>query len=211
LGIKRGLLVFGLFNKRKVEKCPAPHEEEFEKRQGKHANVKAVQQALIVVSNSGRGLLQSDPEAFHCFLPPNADNDTLGKAVISALAASRFLSSEEADKFLNSSEASLETWVSKMLTATGIKTRQKLFQRMASCSLIARDGKIKFSPTVKRRGAAWEGRGTKFESTISQDSSSQAVGAALREALRQCLPAVVNAAQQSATADRRDDAAPAER
>jgi hypothetical protein len=205
--------VFSFFKKRQVEKLPTPDEEEFKNRQGKCASVLALQQGLIIESESGRGLLRADPEGFHCFLPLNASDDTLGKAVINALAVSRFLSREEADKFLDTSVASrdVDVWVSKMLKATGIKNRQQLFQRMASCGVAARDGSIEFSPTVKGRGAGWEGRGPKFDSTISEVADPQDIGAALREALSKCLPNIVNAAQQTASADRREDAAPAER
>jgi hypothetical protein len=191
--------MFGLFKKRDAVNRLIP-DDDYEKRQGKQARVQAVREAFIVESESGLGLMQVDPDAFHCFLQPDAEDAALGEALLAALAASRFLLSEEAKEFRANSEEKWSAWVSKMLAATGIKDRQRLFHRMASCGVAARDGRIIFTPTIKRRGAAWEGLGRDFESSIPEGSSPQILGAALREALSKCVPAVVSSAQHDAAA-----------
>ncbi|WP_029923495.1 contact-dependent growth inhibition system immunity protein [Nevskia soli] len=191
--------MFGLFKKRDIVNRRIL-DDEYEERQGKRARVQAVSEAIIVASESGRGLLHVDPDAFHCFLQPDADDATLGETLLGALAASRFLLSEEAKEFRVNYEQHWSAWVSKMVAVTGIKDRKRLFQRMASCGVAARNGNIIFTPTIKRRGEAWEGLGRDFKSSIPLESSPKIVGAALREALSKCVPDVIKSAQHNAAA-----------
>jgi len=167
-------------------------DNDLEKLQGKRASVYAVRQALIVVAQSGRGLMGTDPDSFHSILAPAVDDATLGAALLGALSSSRFLQLEEAKQFLHESrDKRWDSWTDTLIQATGFRSKQKLFERMAQCSVTAQNGTITFSPTVKRRGAAWEGLGKEFESSIDQASSPNAIGRALGEALMRCLPEVV--------------------
>ena len=135
-------------------------EKEYRESQGKRAAIRATPKMLVVEAVSGRGITSPDPEAFHAFLPVEADDALIGSAVLQALAASRFLSIEEAAKFKGAEgDARWNDWVSKMLHAAGLRSENTLIKSMALCHVSMKDGMVSLSPMARRRGAAWEGLG----------------------------------------------------
>jgi len=150
----------------------------------------AVNGMLIVEARSGYRMQFSDPDSYHHFIASLESLNELGESVLLALNASRQLTIEEAKEHRNS-ESEWENWVSVMLSATKIKSSQKLFQNMASCGVREKDGIIVFYPTIKKRGAAWEGRGDEFNVSISNTSDSALIGQAAIEALSLCIPNLV--------------------
>ncbi len=154
------------------------------------ANIMAVKGMLIVEARSGYRMQFSDPNSYHHFMSSLESLNELGESVLSALNASRQLTIEEAKEY-RTSESEWEEWVSVMLSATKIKSSQKLFQKMASCGIRENDGIIVFSPTIKKRGAAWEGRGDEYNVSISNASDSTLIGQSAIEALSLCIPNLV--------------------
>ena len=166
-------------------------ERAYRERQGQRAAVRATPYGLIIEASSGRGITSPDPDAFHAFLPLNADDESIGSAVMSALAASRFLSVSEANAFTrDESDVRWINWVSAMLQAAGVRTEASLFKRMALCHVAAKGQSITLSPTAKRRGAAWEGLGIEQQVEVSMSAGPLGVATALRQALLRCSPEV---------------------
>lgn len=156
----------------------------------KVANVRAIKGMLIVEAESGYRMKFSDPNSYHHFIETPVALEKLGESVLSALNSSRHLSIEEAaDR--RSSDSEWESWVSSMLSETKMASSQKLFQKMAACGVRKKDGIIVFSPTIKRRGAAWEGRGDKFMISIPATSENKLIGQAAIEGLSLCIPNVI--------------------
>ena len=156
----------------------------------KVANIRAVKGMLIVEAQSGYRMQFSDPNSYHHFIDSQESLIELGEAVLQALNSSRQLTIEEA-KERRSNESEWEDWVSLMLSATKIQSSQKLFQKMATCGVREKDGNIVFTPTIKKRGAAWEGRGDEFKVSISNKSDCKLIGQAAIEALSFCIPNLV--------------------
>ncbi len=156
----------------------------------KNASIRSVNGALIVESSSGYRMLFSDPVSCHSFLNLGVEFEVLGGAILNALDSSRDLTIEEASKF-RSSDKEWDEWVAEMLTFTGISNQQKLFQKMALCNVREKDGVITFSPTIKKRGAAWEGRSDDFKSKINKGDGQKIIGKTAIETLAKCIPATV--------------------
>jgi CDI immunity protein len=156
----------------------------------KVANINAIRGMLIVLAHSGHRMQFADPDAYHCFMEAPVALEKLGESVLLALNASKQLSIEEAMN-RRASEVEWNNWVSLMLSETKIASSQKLFQKMASCSVSNKDGVIVFSPSIKRRGAAWEGRGENFKISISASSEFKLIGQAALDGLSLCIPNVV--------------------
>jgi hypothetical protein len=156
----------------------------------KVAGIRVVKGMLIIEARSGYRMQFSDPNSYHCFLDSPEPLSVLGESVLLALNSSRQLTIEEAKEH-RSSEIEWNDWVLVMLSATKIKTSQKLFQKMASCCIREKDGNIVFAPSIKKRGAAWEGRGDEFKVSISNTSDCKLIGQAAIEALSLCIPKLV--------------------
>ena len=154
------------------------------------AKINAIRGMLIVFAQSGYRMQFSDPDSYHCFMKTPVALESLGESVLLALNASKHLTVEEA-AYRRASETEWESWVSLMLSETNIASSQKLFQKMASCSVSHKDGVIIFSPSIKRRGAAWEGRGENFNISISASSEFRSIGQAAIEGLSLCIPHVI--------------------
>jgi len=156
----------------------------------KVANINAIKGMLIVLAQSGHRMQFSDPDSYYCFMEAPVELEKLGESVLLALEASKHLSVEEAIQ-RRASETEWNNWISLMLSETNIASSQKLFQKMASCSVRYQDGVIVFSPSIKRRGAAWEGRGENFNISIPSSSELKLIGQAAIEGLSLCIPNVI--------------------
>jgi hypothetical protein len=159
---------------------------DLEKRQGKRASVMTNGRLFAVVSMSGRGLLSSDPDAFHRILGPTHTANSLGNALREALDSSRFLDVEDASMFLDG-EASSARWnmfVSELMHSSGVGSRRALFKDMMQCNVAEDETKITFSPTQHEKLEVWKGLG--IDTTCSVAATDEEIGTALTTALRNC-------------------------
>lgn len=121
---------------------------------------------------------------------PTTDEE-LGDAVLTALAASRFLHPNEHREFFDIRGRVVpqyEEWISGVISEYGYKSRRALFKDMKSCDIVEHDGVVTMRPTHHEKLEAWSDDGITEEclvrvSTISPPSD---VGAALRLALSRC-------------------------
>jgi hypothetical protein len=138
-------------------------------------------------------MTQQDPASAQHLLSLDASDETLGIAVLDALAHSRLLTMEEYGVFfdLARSKAQYDAWVADMMTRYGYKTRRALFKHMLSCGVRQQAGTITFAPSRHDRLEGW-GR-TKSDiaegmtdEVIAETESSEMIGAALRRAMSRC-------------------------
>ncbi|CNF05597.1 Protein of uncharacterised function (DUF1436) [Yersinia rohdei] len=141
---------------------------------------------LLIETLSGLGMVGSDSLFPPHFLPPDADDHSIGEAVLTALSNSRTLSLEEYSNFFNleKSQERYTDWVAMLMEHYGCKTKRTLFKGMKNCSIHCINGEITISPSRHVKLEAWDGIGG--DVTLSANSSSAEIGAALRLALSRC-------------------------
>ncbi|CNH85137.1 contact-dependent growth inhibition system immunity protein [Yersinia pekkanenii] len=139
---------------------------------------------------SGLGMVGRDPLFPPHQLPPDADDQTIGEAVLLALSNSRTLSLEESADFfdLEKGQEQYAAWIAMLMQKYGYKTKRALFKDMKNCSIHCINGVITISPTRHEKLEAWGGRGIKESDdvVISVNSTPAEIGAALRLALSRC-------------------------
>jgi hypothetical protein len=145
---------------------------------------------IFIETQSGYRSCVSDPLGESFYLSPNIDDQTLGKAVLKALAKSRIIAPEDFGTFFDRDRIQeyYESWVEKTKELYGYKTKKAMFRNMDYCSVVAENNTIKFEPWHHEKLESWGATANgKADYVIIPDSSpEEAVGAALRLALSRC-------------------------
>ncbi|MBW5824203.1 CdiI family contact-dependent growth inhibition immunity protein [Yersinia kristensenii] len=162
----------------------------FNKDQDYWVSVYSTKDFLSVETDSGLGRVRRDPLFPSHLLPPDADDQTIGDAVLIALSNSRTLSLEESADFfdLETGKEQYAAWIAMLMEKYGYKTKRALFKDMKNCSIHCINDLITTSPTRHEKLEAWSGRGIKESDdvVIPADSIPEEIGAALRLALSRC-------------------------
>lgn len=145
---------------------------------------------LLIETMSGLGRFMDDSLFPPHLLPPDADDKSMGEAVLIALSNSRTLSLEESTDFfdLEKNQEQYVAWIAMLMEKYGYKTKRALFKDMKNCSIHCINDVITISPTRHEKLEAWSGKGIKESDdvVISANSSPAEIGAALRLALSRC-------------------------
>jgi hypothetical protein len=145
---------------------------------------------ICVETFSGLGMMGRDPQGARHFLPSNVSDEIFGAAVLDALAQSRILTLGEAGIFfdLELGKQRYAQWVADLMARYGYKTKRSVFKNMKRCSVERKNGTIIIRPSHHEKLEAWSGDGISKEDyvTLSADSSTVEVGAALRLAFSRC-------------------------
>ena len=145
---------------------------------------------LSIETMSGLGRFGDDSLFPPHLLPPDADDKSIGEAVLIALSNSRTLSLEEYSDFFNleKSQEKYVAWIAMLMEKYGYKTKRALFKDMKNCSIHCINDVITISPTRHEKLEAWggTGRGGSDKVILSVNSSPAEIGAALRLALSRC-------------------------
>ncbi|WP_145583362.1 contact-dependent growth inhibition system immunity protein [Yersinia thracica] len=139
---------------------------------------------------SGLGLMRRDPLFPPHLLPPDADDKSIGEAVLIALSNSRTLSLEESAEFfdLETGKEQYAAWIAMLMQKYGYKTKRALFKDMKKCSIHCLNDVITISPSRHEKLEAWggTGRGGSDKVILPVNSPPGEIGAALRLALSRC-------------------------
>lgn len=129
-------------------------------------------------------------------LPADADDATLGAAVIEVLSYSRELTlrdwegQDEREKSTREERAQqYREWRDSLMSRHGYKTQRALFTNMLHVTVERGSGLLQCSPSNHVKLDAWDGDGLPANSqvVVPADSSAEATGAALRLAFSRCL------------------------
>jgi len=114
----------------------------------------------------------------------------LGRSIVDALVASRFLSLEEVSSFFDSStkKKNYEDWVALLLDRYGYKSRTALFKNMKYCYVYKINGVIMIIPSSHDKLEEWGSKGIKStdDEAVDENSSHFELGAALKRCLEKC-------------------------
>jgi hypothetical protein len=126
-----------------------------------------------------------DPQGVQHFLPPDANDESLGATVLSTLSSCRPLSLDEAREPINVKRIAQDytAWTESLMERYHYKTKQALLKNMMSCWIREIGDIITIKRTYHRQLESWSGYGADDEVEdvrILADSPAPNVGAALR-------------------------------
>ena len=149
------------------------------------------QDIICVNTNSGYRASAYDPQGKQTVLKLDADDNALGVAVREALAHSRFLSLDEARKFLDyrNGEQSYAEWIKDLMDRQGYKSKAALFRSMKYCGITLSKGMITIAPTIHEDLDSWgRNKSDGLEDVIvAADRPASEIGAALKLAFSRCV------------------------
>ena len=154
------------------------------------ADVDYNDKGIFLVTRSGYRMTAFDDNGVRSFLPRDASNLTLGKALLECLLASRVVPQEEWKAFFDWRDADrraleYEKW---RFSQSGLKTRAKFGKFLMMCTVRV-EGPIIYIYSFSRGGprswclpADYQERAVR----VPFDSPPSQIGAALREAMNRC-------------------------
>ncbi len=152
------------------------------------ATVKFNGDFIDVTACAGYRACYLDPEAWSVQLSPADDDEKLGRAVLGALNASRFLEPREAFTVQADAPKNYERWANTLVERFGYRSRRAMFGKMKSCSITRRGDLISFKPLKHQKLEGWSGDGITEGDVvvISADKPPVEIGVALRIVLGRC-------------------------
>lgn len=146
---------------------------------------------IIIQTESGCGRYMHDHTLTPFVFNYEINNQTLGNAVLEALANSRtfiYGSKEDEDFFdLDKSQQRYMGWVVFLCEKLGYKTKRALFSKMKSGSIYLYNGKIEIFSTRKVGLDAWDNLPASENILLSLNDNTEKIGQSLRQAINRCL------------------------
>ncbi|MBP2851789.1 contact-dependent growth inhibition system immunity protein [Dickeya oryzae] len=162
----------------------------FNKNQDYWVSCYCTDKFLLIETQSGLGMVGSDPLFPSHLLQPSVENECVGEAILIALSNSRTLTMEEYGSFFDpeKGEEQYSAWIAMLMEKYGYKTKKALFKDMKKCGIHCVNDVITISPTRHEKLEAWgRTKGDGIEDVIlSVDSSPAEIGAGLRLAFSRC-------------------------
>ena len=150
------------------------------------------QAAFIVVQTwSGYRNCALDPEGAQYMLAPDCSDADLGRALLDALARSRFFTVDQVrtNGFFDYDNRNriYADWVKKLMGAYRFKTKRALFKQMDYVEItLPDDGMIAMTPKHHVKLEAWEEAPGVGDVTVAANGPPESIGAALRKAFTFC-------------------------
>lgn len=146
---------------------------------------------FILVETCLGGLFRSqDPKAPQHFLSPDADEATIGAALVAALSRSRVISLAEVREFADAAAvgARYAAWVNHLMERHHYKSRRALFSQMKSVDVSqARPSSILLQPTLHDQLEGWgREKDDGIEDVTVFPTGVEDIGIAVRVALSRC-------------------------
>lgn len=143
------------------------------------------------VSSLAVGLITiGDPDGIRLFLPPDANDEVLGSAVRQTLTASRPISLENLNQFIDSGDLKRRDKEedSLMMRKFGYTSKRALYKSMKFCSISVVSEEIEFQPTHRKGldGFTIRTNLNLVPVIVPQTASDMELGFALREAFARC-------------------------
>jgi hypothetical protein len=137
---------------------------------------------------SGNGMLSVDREKEEFFLECSDSDEYVGRALLSSIENSEFLTNEKYNILRESNEDRYKEWVKKVIKKYQYQSKNDLFKPMFSCYIGRQKEEYLFDPSHQRALNSWEGtketEANKF--TIPLTATAVEMGAALRRCLALC-------------------------
>lgn len=153
------------------------------------ADIHRTDKFISVEPLSGYRMVVRDDEGYIIYLPPDANDDALGAALLTALAKSRFVLPADDPNLLKVERymKCYRNWEKDFMRRYGYKTKRAAYKNMNWCRADRSEGKLSIQPHHRRdKPGQWRWLPPEEHVVIPETRDAAAVGAALRSALDRC-------------------------
>lgn len=136
---------------------------------------------------SGYRIIQREDEGYVIYLPPDASDEMLGRALLEALDKSRFIwppdpEFSEAERYLRLHR----NWQKDFMQRYGYKTKRDAYRNLDWCRAKRSEGNISIRPHKRDKPEYFSDLPPERDVVIPETQDAAAAGAALRLALDRC-------------------------
>lgn len=137
---------------------------------------------------SGYRMTLREDEGYVIYLPPDATDDALGRALLEALNRSRFLDPYTERDFFKAERImrSDRNWHEDFMRRYGYKTLRAAYKNMNWCRATRTEGRISIKPHRRDRPKYWTDLPPDRTVVIAATTDAAVAGTALRLALDRC-------------------------
>jgi hypothetical protein len=152
------------------------------------ADIHRTERFVSVRPKSGYRMIQPDDDGYVIYVPPDATDEALGRALLEALERSRFIWPPDEPEFFKWQRymGCHENWQKDFMRRYGYKTKRDAYQNMDWCRADRSEGKISIRPHKRDTPEYFRILSADRTVTIPETRDAATAGAALRLALDRC-------------------------
>ena len=152
------------------------------------ADVSRTDRFICLQPMSGYRLIEQDDDGYAIYLPPDADNETLGRALLECLDKSRFIPPPNEPEFFEWRRYMplYKAWQKDFMRRYGYKTKREAYRNLDWCHTERSEGRISIQPHKRDKPELFRDLPPDRTVVIPAKVDATAAGAALRLALDRC-------------------------
>jgi hypothetical protein len=152
------------------------------------ADVNRTDRFISVEPKSGYRMVQPEDNSYVIYLPPDATDRTLGRALLEALDRSRFIWPPDEREFFKWEryERCYQNWQKAFMRRYGYKTKRDAYRSMDWCRAERSEAKISIKPFKRDKPEYFRNLPASRAVVIPETRDAATAGAALRLALDRC-------------------------
>jgi hypothetical protein len=152
------------------------------------ADINRTERFISVEPMSGYSMVQPEDDGYVIYLPPDASDDALGRALLEALDRSRFIWPPDEPEFLNWEryEQCHSNWEKDFMRRYDYKTKRDAYKNMDWSRVKRSEGKITITPHKRDKPGYFRSLPPEKSVVIPATTDPPTAGAALRLALDRC-------------------------
>jgi len=152
------------------------------------ADVHRTERFISIEPMSGYRRALPENEAHVIYLPPNASDDVLGRALLEALDRSRFIWPDDEPEFFEWKRFTQcsRNWQEDCMRRYGYRTKREAYNNMDWCRAERSEGKISIEPHKRDKPEYFRDLSPDRTVVVPAMDDAAAAGAALRLALDRC-------------------------
>lgn len=151
------------------------------------ADVSRTDRFICLQPMSGYRLIEQEDDGYAIYLPPDAADEALGRALLECLDKSRFIWPPDAQfsdwrRYMPLHKA----WQKDFMRRYGYKTKREAYRSMDWCRAMRSEGRISIQPHQRDKPELFRDLPRDRTVVIAATTDAAAAGAALRLALDRC-------------------------